>query len=213
MEDESSYSDPMVEALDSVEDSVMDATTVVVACTVLAADLVRIHRMIDYAFHSRTTFSLTRMPKNVCWDESWIPETLTYKDQPISLRVLGTAMSLDVVQDDEEGQRLCLSLELLRPVDQLKLLEILRMGTKQQGALTEYMHWSYTKINENDVFPHVYDATTTLRPKPMMRELGLSCVGRGDIVVVEGTCEKEGDSGGAWSVTFNMASISIVVKS
>lgn len=87
----------------------------------------------DYCSPQSASFSLTRVPKNVEWDHAWSPSALSYEGCPILVRVVGDVRGWQVVQREEEGQRLSLELDMVRGVDEDALMDMLQRGTKALG--------------------------------------------------------------------------------
>lgn len=90
--------------------------------------------MLDYEFHSRTMFSISKVPRDAMWDDGWVPQTLTFKGCPVGVRVVGTVVSVDEDGKDDEGRKMSLALELTREVDHQELVRLLKYGGGEKGV-------------------------------------------------------------------------------
>ncbi|KAL1942589.1 hypothetical protein VTO73DRAFT_6191 [Trametes versicolor] len=200
------------EAMDFVQhEDVVDKHTIVVSSAIDKSVIWRIRRLLDYEFPTRAIFSLTKVPAKADWDSQWFPPALAYDGFPLALRVVGSVVEVDVDGLRSLGGSASLALELMRDVDHDALVKLIQKGDSRSETFPEHMHLTQRVNGPAAGFSQVYDARGGLRPREKMPKLSILDVRKGDVVVAECVCERDGVEGQG-AVSFDVLSVAILAQ-
>ncbi|KAL1942568.1 hypothetical protein VTO73DRAFT_6170 [Trametes versicolor] len=200
---EAEFTAPMLEAMDCIsseQDVVpVDNHTIIVSAKIVKHAIIRIRRVLDYEFRGQAIFSLTKIPVKAYWGGAWDPIALAYNGQAIIIRAVGTIATIDTEGAQYGGQQLSIALELLRAVDYMAFIDLLKRAPYRKVQFPDHMHLTHDVQSQGQDVKEVYDATTRFRPAVHMKKIAFSSLCVGDVVIAECTCEQVRDD-----VTFNL---------